>query len=39
MDDEDNKFYLHIAIALSGCQLVEQQLKLYIAEALEQVAK
>jgi len=28
-------FYLKIAHALSGCQLVEQQLKLYISEALE----
>jgi hypothetical protein len=39
MDDDDSKFYLHVALALSGCQLVEQQLKLYIAEALELVAK
>jgi hypothetical protein len=30
-------FYLHIADALSGCQLVEQELKLYISEALELV--
>lgn len=28
-------FYLHIADALAGCQLVEQMLKLYISEALE----
>ncbi len=27
-------FYLQVAFALSGCQLVEQQLKLYISEAL-----
>ena len=32
-------FYLRIAHALSGCQLVEQELKLYIAEALELVQK
>ena len=32
-------FYLHIADALSGCQLVEQILKLYISEALELVNK
>jgi hypothetical protein len=32
-------FYLHIADALSGCQLVEQELKLYISEALELVQK
>lgn len=30
-----DKFYLDVAHALSGCQLVEQELKLYIAEALE----
>ncbi len=34
-----DKFYLHVAHALSGCQLVEQQLKLYITEALELVEK
>jgi len=33
MDEDD--FYLKVAHALSGCQLVEQQLKLYITEALE----
>lgn len=32
-------FYLQIAEALSGCQLVEQELKLYISEALELVHK
>ena len=32
-------FHLRVAKALSGCQLVEQQLKLYISEALELVAK
>lgn len=37
MDDRD--FYLRIADALSGCQLVEQELKLYISEALELVQK
>lgn len=37
MEDED--FYLEIAYALSACQLVEQQLKLYISEALELAQK
>lgn len=32
--DKDD-FFLKVAYALSGCQLVEQALKLYIAEALE----
>lgn len=32
-------FYLRIAHALSGCQLVEQELKLYITEALQLVQK
>jgi vacuolar-type H+-ATPase subunit I/STV1 len=32
-------FFLKVAKALSGCQLVEQQLKLYISEALELAAK
>ena len=32
-------FYLRVANALCGCQLVEKQLKLYISEALELVAK
>ncbi|HKB83447.1 MAG TPA: hypothetical protein VKD04_09610 [Burkholderiales bacterium] len=36
--DEDD-FYLKIAHALSGCQLVEQELKLYITEALELAQK
>jgi hypothetical protein len=36
---DDNDFYLRVAHALSGCQLVEQELKLYIAEALELVKK
>jgi hypothetical protein len=35
----DDEFYLQVAHALSGCQLVEQELKLYISEALECVAK
>jgi hypothetical protein len=35
----DSDFYLRVAQALSGCQLVEQQLKLYISEALELVQK
>lgn len=37
MDEDD--FYLKIARALSGCQLVEQELKLYITEALELAKK
>lgn len=37
MDDDD--FYLKVAHALSGCQLVEQQLKLYITEAFDLVRK
>lgn len=32
-------FYLKVAHALSGCQLVEQELKLYITEALDLVRK
>lgn len=32
-------FYLKVAQALSGCQLVEQELKLYITEALELAKK
>jgi hypothetical protein len=36
--NEDN-FYLKVAHALSGCQLVEQELKLYITEALQLVTK
>jgi hypothetical protein len=31
---ERDAFYLRAAKALSACQLVEQELKLYIAEAL-----
>jgi len=30
-----DEFYLKVAQALSGCQLVEQELKLYITEALQ----
>ena len=37
MDHQD--FYLRVAQGLSGCQLVEQQLKLYISDALQLVAK
>ncbi len=37
MDEDD--FYLKVAHALSGCQLVEQQLKLYISEALDLAKK
>ena len=36
--DEDN-FYLKVAHALSSCQLVEQELKLYITEALDLAKK
>ena len=36
--DEDELF-LRVAEALSGCQLVEQELKLYIAEAFDLVRK
>ncbi len=34
-----DEFYLKIANALSGCQLVEQELKLYLTNALEFVSK
>lgn len=37
MNEDD--FYLKVARALTGCQLVEQQLKLYITEALTLVEK
>lgn len=37
--DTDDDFYLRVAYALSDCQLVEQELKLYITEALELVRK
>jgi hypothetical protein len=36
---EEDEFYLKIAHALSGCQLIEQKLKLYIAEVLELISK
>jgi len=36
---EEDNFYLQVAYALSGCQLVEQELKLYITEALQLVRK
>ena len=36
---EEDEFYLKIAQALSGCQLVEEKLKLYITEALELASK
>jgi hypothetical protein len=35
----DEEFYLKIAHALSGCQLIEQELKLYITEAFDLVRK
>jgi hypothetical protein len=37
MNEDD--FYLKVAYALSGCQLVEEQLKLYVTEALWLVKK
>lgn len=37
--NEGDDFYLKVAFALLGCQLVEQQLKLYISEALELAQK
>ena len=37
LSNED--FYLKVAHALSGCQLVEQELKLYITEAFDLVRK
>ncbi|MGO8754292.1 MAG: hypothetical protein ACLQHK_03570 [Gallionellaceae bacterium] len=37
MDEDD--FYLKVAFSLSGCQLVEEELKLYITEALELAKK
>jgi hypothetical protein len=36
MNDGD-EFYLQVAFALSGCQLVEEELKLYISQALDLV--
>ncbi len=36
---DHNDFYLKVAYALSGCQLIEQELKLYISEALELARK
>ena len=36
---DENVFYLKVAHALSGCQLVEQQLKLYITQALDLARK
>jgi hypothetical protein len=36
---DDNDFYLNVAYALSACQLIEQELKLYITEALELARK
>jgi hypothetical protein len=36
---DENAFYLEVAYALSGCQLVEEELKRYIADAFELVRK
>ena len=38
-DDTSEKFYRRIADALTGCQLIEQKLKLYIAEAYEAISE
>jgi hypothetical protein len=38
-DKNEDDFYLEVAHALSGCQLVEQELKLYITEAFDLVRK
>jgi hypothetical protein len=35
----ERDFYLRVAHVLSGCQLVEQELKLDITEALEKVQR
>ena len=35
----EDEFYLKVAYALSGCQLVEQELKLYLTEAFELAQK
>ena len=34
MRSTDDEFFVNVAHALAGCQLVEQELKLYITEAL-----
>jgi hypothetical protein len=39
MTTPEDDFYLKVAHALSGCQLVEEELKLYITEALELAKK
>jgi hypothetical protein len=36
---DENAFYLEVAYALSGCQLVEEELKQYISDAFELVRK
>ena len=36
---DDDEFLLRVAEALYGCQLIEQELKLYITEAFELVRK
>jgi hypothetical protein len=38
-DKNEDDFYLEVAHALSGCQLVEQELKLYISEGFDLVRK
>jgi hypothetical protein len=35
----DRDFYLEVAYALTSCQLIEQELKLYISEAFQLAAK
>ena len=39
MPTEPNTFYLRVAFALTGCQLVEEELKLYITGAFELAKK
>jgi hypothetical protein len=36
---DKDEFFLRVAHALSGCQLIEQELKLYITEVLDLVRK
>lgn len=36
---DDDEFFLRVAQALYGCQLIEQELKLYITEAFDLVRK
>lgn len=38
-DKESREFYLKVGRSMGGCQLVEQELKLYLAEAFQLVRK